>query len=413
MKTYKLLSSLLLSFLVSLATATLTCAIAAPDMPDIPNSRQEEGSPPYAGLTETVVPPPGSVMTQEPVANELDENVTATGDGSQSTSWHNAASITIEGQTPELKRFWDSHRDILPWDYAYVEDIPSPVYRAPLESLEGAKPVRMLDGGPGTFRWVSLELPEVLKKGPLSWYNINPDEYVEARHLKKFWASDFHGIDLRKNPLDGRYGWIVFDVYTSTTPGKEEFFDGMLLKKHSLVRLYETVHINGWDWHRVGENQWVEQRRVAQILKAPRPDSIPEGVNWIDINLYEQTIAAHEGDEMIYVSLVSSGLPDFDTPTGLYRIWAKVKFAKMSGGNKGENFYYLEDVPYHMYFFNGYAIHGAYWHNNFGVKQSHGCVNISCIDAAWFFDWTRPRAQGDNWIVNKKAKDATWVWIHN
>jgi lipoprotein-anchoring transpeptidase ErfK/SrfK len=116
---------------------------------------------------------------------------------------------------------------------------------------------------------------------------------------------------------------------------------------------------------------------------------------------------------MIYVSLVSSGLPEFETQKGIFRIWAKVKFAKMGGGERGKNFYWLEDVPYHMYFFQGYAIHGAYWHNNFCLKQSHGCVNISCLDARWFFEWTLPAVKNDKWLVNKKARNATWVWVHD
>ncbi len=362
------------------------------------------------GLTETVEPPPPSEShkgqetgSQKPVYTQEEPAKPAV---------HNAARVEIEGQSPALRIFWESHRDILPWDYAYVDDIPAPVFRKPLESIEGVKPVRILDGGPGTFRWVSLQEPDAISAGSLKWFCINPGEYAEARHFKRFWASDFQGRNLKEHPLEGRYGWIVFDVYTSTVPGKEEFFDGRLIKKHTLVKILETRHINGWDWHRLGPDEWVEQRRVALIKKTPRPDSVPADAKWIDINLYEQTIAAYQGDQMVYVSLVSSGLPDFDTPAGLFRIWAKVKFAKMSGGEKGENFYYLEDVPYNMYFFQGYAIHGAYWHNNFGVKQSHGCVNIACLDAKWLFDWTMPKAQGDNWTVDKKNRKATWVWVH-
>lgn len=49
--------------------------------------------------------------------------------------------------------------------------------------------------------------------------------------------------------------------------------------------------------------------------------------------------------------------------------------------------YYLPDVPYVMYFYRGYGLHGTYWHNNFGVPMSHGCVNLRTEDAAWLFDW--------------------------
>lgn len=325
----------------------------------------------------------------------------------------NTAEVKIEGQTPELRHFWDTHRNILPRDYAYVIDIPTPVYKIPMESTENAGPVRMLDGGPGTFRWVSLEEPYPVKSGNLEWFCINSGEYVESKHLKRFWPSDFHGINLQEHPLSGRYGWIVFDAYSSSVPGRKDLFDGRMFKKHTLVKILETRHINGWDWHKIGDKEWIEQRRIALIKKVRRPEAISPDSKWIDVNLYEQTIAAYQGDKMIYISLVSSGLPEFETKKGLFRIWAKVKFAKMSGGEKGKNYYWLEDVPYHMYFFNGYALHGAYWHNNFGVRQSHGCVNLSCIDARWFFDWTIPQVSGDKWVVDKKGKNNTWVWVHD
>ncbi len=405
----RFISALFLLFITAvLVTTTWPAMIAAVEAEPAPQVTvpHETGN-----LTETVQPPAPDRPTQDSQAHS-EQEVEPQQDRDEARS-HNAAEVKFEGQSRQLQLFWEKHRDILPWDYAYVEDIPCPVYRKPLESTEGVRPVRMLDGGPGTFQWVSLQEPDVIKAGNLEWYCINPNEYVETRHLKKFYASDFHGIDLRQHPLDGRYGWIVFDAYTSKKPGKEEFFDGKLLKKHTLVHILETIRINGWDWHKLGPDEWVEQRRVALIKKTPRPADIPANAKWIDINLYEQTIAAYEGDEMVYVSLISSGLPEYETQQGLFRIWAKVKFAKMSGGEKGVNFYYLEDVPYHMYFFNGYAIHGAYWHDNFGIKQSHGCVNISCMDAKWFFDWTLPKAPDDKWVVDKKSKKATYVWVHD
>ena len=395
-------SSLLIS---AAAILLLSSAYAGTVTADISDGRSSE----ITGLSETVEPPAPSVQDQS--RTDSSEEPTHVQEPEQPPV-HNAARVEIEGQSPVLKLFWDMHRDVLPLDYAYVDDIPSPVYRKPLESTDGVRPVRILDGGQGTFRWVSLQEPDEIRAGNLEWYCINPGEYAETRHFRRFWASDFQGINVKEHPLDGRFGWIVFDAYASSVPGKEEFFDGKLYKKHTLVKILETRHINGWDWHRLGPDQWVEQRRVAQITRTPRPESIPAGAKWIDINLYEQTIAAYQGDEMVYVSLVSSGLPDFETPAGLYKIWAKVRFAKMSGGEKGKNFYYLEDVPYHMYFHNGYAIHGAYWHNNFGVKQSHGCVNISCLDAKWFFEWTTPPVQGDTWTVDKKYGKPTWVWLH-
>ena len=345
-------------------------------------------------------------------AEEVSPAAGATASSTAPDVTYQAMTFPREGKSPELRTFWDNHRDILPKDYALVKDIPTPVYKMALASTAGVRPVAMLDGGPGAFRWVSLEEPFTVKAGPLRWFMINPSQYVEDKHLERFWPSTFKGVDIVSHPLEGRYGWVVFDSYTATEPGKIDYFDGKLVKKHTLVKILETRHINGWDWHRIEGNLWLEQRRVALIKKAERPEQIPPDSKWIDINLYEQTITAYEGDNMVYVSLISSGLPGFETEQGLFRIWAKVRFAKMGGGKPGKDFYWLEDVPYHMYFFQGFAIHGAYWHNNFGVKQSHGCVNISCLDAAWFFNWTLPEAPADKWVINRKGKDNTWVWIH-
>ncbi|HNZ16200.1 MAG TPA: L,D-transpeptidase family protein [Anaerolineaceae bacterium] len=108
----------------------------------------------------------------------------------------------------------------------------------------------------------------------------------------------------------------------------------------------------------------------------------PLGDKWIDINLSQQMLYAFEGDTLIASFLVSTGLPDTPTVTGTYYVWVKLYYDDMSGPG-----YYLPDVPYVMYFYRGYGIHGTYWHNNFGYPMSHGCVNMETSQAGWLFDW--------------------------
>lgn len=108
----------------------------------------------------------------------------------------------------------------------------------------------------------------------------------------------------------------------------------------------------------------------------------PLGDKWIDINLSQQMLYAYEGDTLISSFLVSTGLPDTPTVTGTYYVWVKLYYDDMSGPG-----YYLPDVPYVMYFYRGYGIHGTYWHNNFGYPMSHGCVNMETSQAGWLFDW--------------------------
>ncbi len=87
-------------------------------------------------------------------------------------------------------------------------------------------------------------------------------------------------------------------------------------------------------------------------------------------------------------SLVSTGKPGFDTPTGLFSISKKVPIQDMEGLIGGE-YYNVKDVPDVMYFTGrGQTIHGAYWHDNFGAVMSHGCVNLPTDIAAFLYDWT-------------------------
>lgn len=104
------------------------------------------------------------------------------------------------------------------------------------------------------------------------------------------------------------------------------------------------------------------------------------GERWIDVNLSEQRLYAYEGDVVVNSFLVSTGVAQTPTVTGKYKIYIKVRVQDMSGPG-----YYLRDVPYVMFFYDDYGLHGTYWHNNFGTPMSRGCVNLTVDDAAWLF----------------------------
>ena len=106
------------------------------------------------------------------------------------------------------------------------------------------------------------------------------------------------------------------------------------------------------------------------------------GVRWIDVNLSEQRVYAYEGDIVVNSFIVSTGTARTPTVTGKFKIWIKLKSTTMSGPG-----YHLTNVPYAMYFYKGYGLHGTYWHNNFGTPMSHGCVNLTTADAGWLFNW--------------------------
>lgn len=127
---------------------------------------------------------------------------------------------------------------------------------------------------------------------------------------------------------------------------------------------------------------------VAPTQQASNPPSNSgssggNGARWIDINLSAQRLYAYEGDVMVNSFIVSTGVAATPTVTGTYKIYARFLYADMHGPG-----YYLPDVPYTMYFYKSYGIHGTYWHNNFGTPMSHGCVNMSIADAGWLYNWS-------------------------
>lgn len=108
----------------------------------------------------------------------------------------------------------------------------------------------------------------------------------------------------------------------------------------------------------------------------------------VEINLSTQTLQAYEGGNLIYHLTISSGKPWWPTPTGTFYPWTKLKSTRMRGGSQALGTYYnLPNVPYVVYFFKGYGLHGTYWHNNFGYPMSHGCVNLKTSDAEKLYYW--------------------------
>ena len=124
-------------------------------------------------------------------------------------------------------------------------------------------------------------------------------------------------------------------------------------------------------------------------INPPAPGSsapAPTSGKWIDVNISAQTITAYQGNTPVKSVLVSTGVSWHPTPVGHYKIYLKVQSQTMSGG-VGAEAYSLPNVPWVMYFAGDNAIHGTYWHHNFGHPMSHGCVNLTIDDAHWFYDW--------------------------
>lgn len=132
----------------------------------------------------------------------------------------------------------------------------------------------------------------------------------------------------------------------------------------------------------------------------------------IYVDLTNQTLYAYEGENLLYSFLVSTGKWG-KTPTGVFNIWGKFRYTKMSGGSTAlHTYYYLPNVPFVMFFSNdqvaasrGFSLHGTYWHDNFGHPMSHGCVNMKTSEAAIIYEWSNPRVPDGKKTIRSTTED--------
>ena len=109
---------------------------------------------------------------------------------------------------------------------------------------------------------------------------------------------------------------------------------------------------------------------------------------WAYVDLSTQTLTAYEYGKPVKSFLISSGVPEFATPTGVFKVWYKTPVQTMKGGSPASGDYYdLPNVHWDTYYDQDRAVHEAYWHHNFGHPMSHGCLNATYADAEWFYNF--------------------------
>lgn len=145
---------------------------------------------------------------------------------------------------------------------------------------------------------------------------------------------------------------------------------------------------------------------VRLAFPRQRPRSIPDGARWVHVDLTEQVLTAYEGDTWVYATLVSTGKQGKATHRGIFRVWSKTLHEVMAE----ENEYFVEEVPYTQYFYDGEALHGAFWHSGFGTPVSHGCVNLSLPDARWLFRWAPPMLPS-GWHSYRVLPGTESLWV--
>ena len=165
--------------------------------------------------------------------------------------------------------------------------------------------------------------------------------------------------------------------------------------------------------------QKTRDQELGQVLGENDSQVVTNVVKRIAVDLTHQRLMAFENDKLKFFFPVSTGKWG-RTPTGVFQIWSKFKYTKMSGGSRAlHTYYYLPNVPFVMFFSNnqiapsmGFSLHGTYWHDNFGHPMSHGCVNMITEDAERLFYWTGPDLDGKTTVRASKENPGTKILIY-
>ncbi len=175
---------------------------------------------------------------------------------------------------------------------------------------------------------------------------------------------------------------------------------------------------NGTLYFQAKDGTFISSEQAVKVEKFHKaPAWATAGRKWIDVSILRQALVAYEGEKPVYVTLVSTGADGTGDPKkthstiqGAFLIHTKHTTVTMDGDSAGDEFDF-RDVPFVQYFTEGFALHAAYWHDEFGTPRSHGCVNLAPIDAAWLFGWTDPVVP-EGWHAALSLKRGTLVYTH-
>jgi lipoprotein-anchoring transpeptidase ErfK/SrfK len=240
---------------------------------------------------------------------------------------------------------------------------------------------------------IALDRTTLSKPSSFRGLAFGPEEDVPAAFVTKRWALRYEKA--ASGQLEPR--------------GTFEFRQGLKLTG-------QTLRYEGVGFWETADGAWAP---VSSITLIDRRDSFPSVATgsrkWIDISIRDQVLVAYEGRKAVYATLVSTGRGGMGDPEkvpatarGTFMIHAKHVTATMDGEEDVADSFELRDVPFVQYFHKGYALHGTYWHDDFGKVRSHGCVNLSGQDAAWLFEWTDPEVP-EGWHAAMNLERGTVV----
>jgi lipoprotein-anchoring transpeptidase ErfK/SrfK len=250
-------------------------------------------------------------------------------------------------------------------------------------------------------------------------YGITTDlDVVPTDRLRPIQGSERHGVELG--------GDIAFPFALVRTEGAK-------LKRYQQGKLVDAGPAEYWSvikltgkqsffskrlYFETTDGAYISDQDASRLDPAKKmPAWGKSGERWLDVNISKQTLVAYDGTRPVYATLISTGEAGLEDPEhtkatkrGIFRIHTKHVSTTMDSDAVGEEFE-LRDVPYVQYFEEGYALHGAYWHDRFGTPKSHGCINLTPEDARRLFFFTLP-ALPEGWHSVRQKLTGTVLFVH-
>ena len=274
-----------------------------------------------------------------------------------------------------------SYNDI-PYQYFKINEDGTPFY-ASLDAAIANQP-----SGPHMYpsKHLYVSYQELVNSDQDTFYLLRSGYWIRADggRLARYNPA-FQGLLFSSTPRNA-FGWILEEIQSRTSPGVNSPESGITYRRFNVVQIYATQDVDNLTWNLIAPGEWVDSRQIARVDPVAAQPTGVTGGRWIQVNLSEQTVTVYDNNRLVFATLASTGIDRFWTRPGLFQIHKKLETETMSN-SVPDDFYYLEDVPWTMYFDEARALHGAYWHNWFGYQLSHGCVNLSIGDAHWLYDW--------------------------
>jgi len=272
------------------------------------------------------------------------------------------------------------------------DNLPAPLYASFDDAIAQNNPIRYLE--PGHLRYVSYF--NRLDYNGKPYLQMISGDWVRAAPIA---YTDYQGFVFAENPTND-FGWIVDQTPGYSLPSFNAPLTGKTYYHEDPIQIFQNVDAEGVTWYLINPSEWVNSTKARKAHFDPTLPGEGNISRWISIDLKEQILYVYEDNNLRFTTLIASGLEPFYTQPGGFQIYSKLPLETMSGAFEADrsDLYYLEDVPWTMYYDEARALHGSYWRTYFGYPQSHGCVNLSPGDANWLFQW---------------AEEGDWVFVYD